>query len=317
MSSKHVVFTSLGALLIATSALFASNAASAATQPLSNPGFIAHFDLAEGQNAENLTVLRDDDVDVTLALAHQVAQVTPSGAVRIIATMPMPPDGGVNTPLLGAPITAGIIHAPDGTIYVAYSAGSAGFTGVWRLCGSQSPVRVSAFPATALLNGMALDAQNGMIYVADSALNLIWRVPVHGGAASVWATGSQLDEPNGLKVHNGAVWVTNTANGLVVRIPIQQNGSAGPIETKATFPPGQLDDFDFIGRGDSILAALDNPNEVVLLQPDGTQTVVLTGADGIDNPSAVIVRGHRVYVTSGAYFAGTDPNLLAATLSRV
>jgi hypothetical protein len=39
--------------------------------------------------------------------------------------------------------------------------------------------------------------------------------------------------------------------------------------------------------------------------------VVLTGADGLQNPTSLAVRGHTVYIASGAYFTNEDPNLLA------
>jgi hypothetical protein len=316
---RHVTRAGLGALVAATA--FGVSTAWGASPPVSNPRIVANFDVGADQHAENLTVLRDGNVDVTFSFSHQIAQVKPNGNYRIIATPPVPPDGGVNTPLGGKPITMGITHSADGTVYFAYDNGTT-TTGIWRLCGDQPPVLVGKLPAAeapeAALNGIALDEQNGMIYMADSALNVIWRVPARGGVATVWASGGALAAaaPNGIKVHNRAVWVTDTVTGTVVGIPIEQDGSAGPVKTVATFAPGQLDDFAFTGRGDSMLIALDAANEIVLLRPDGTKTVVLTGADGLDNPSAVVVAGNRVYVTSAAYFTGTDPNLLEAQLSR-
>jgi hypothetical protein len=45
-------------------------------------------------------------------------------------------------------------------------------------------------------------------------------------------------------------------------------------------------------------------------------TVALTSADGLDNPTSVAVRANTAYIASGAYFSGTDPNLLAAHIAH-
>jgi hypothetical protein len=75
------------------------------------------------------------------------------------------------------------------------------------------------------------------------------------------------------------------------------------------------DDLAFVGRGDTLIAALDQPNMVALVRPDGAHTIVLTGTDGLENPSAIAVRGRTVYVTDAAYSTHTDPNLLTARLT--
>ena len=115
------------------------------------------------------------------------------------------------------------------------------------------------------------------------------------------------------KVHDGAVWVTNTDQGTLLRIPIGPGGAAGPIQTVATGLPG-VDDFTFARNGD-ILAALNTPSELAVIQPDGTQTIVLTSADGLSNPTAVAVAGNTIYITSAAYITQNDPNLILARLT--
>jgi hypothetical protein len=42
---------------------------------------------------------------------------------------------------------------------------------------------------------------------------------------------------------------------------------------------------------------------------------VLTGADGLQNPTSLAVRGSTGYIASGAYFTNDDPNVLAARLT--
>ena len=49
--------------------------------------------------------------------------------------------------------------------------------------------------------------------------------------------------------------------------------------------------------------------------PQPTDPVVLTGADGLQNPTSLARRGDTVYIGNAAYFTGVDPNVLTARLS--
>lgn len=71
------------------------------------------------------------------------------------------------------------------------------------------PERITALPAAGLPNGLALDKRSGRLYVADSVLGTVWRVPTTGGAPTKWATAPELGAAgflgaNGIKIHNGA-----------------------------------------------------------------------------------------------------------------
>jgi sugar lactone lactonase YvrE len=161
-----------------------------------------------------------------------------------------------------------------------------------------------------------------VLYAADSALGTVWRVSLKSGGRTAWATGAALRPGtgpaasgfgvNGLRLHHDAVWVSNTDAGTLLRIPVRRDGSAGPIGTRAKGLAG-IDDFGFAERhGDTVLAALNTANQVALVRPNGTHTVVLTRDDGLSNPTSVAVRGRTAYVTSAAYFTQQDPNLLLA-----
>ena len=290
--------------------------ASAASAPLSDARIAVHFDLAVGQTPENIALAPGGAEDVTFAIARQVAEISAAGAIRILATLPLPADGGVNTPVLGLPATMGIVRAADGTLYFLYDTGTADLTGVWRLRPGRRPQRIAPLPANGLPNGLALGPQSQTLYVTDSVLGTIWSVPVTGGTPVAWSTAPQLAPAgslgaNGLKVHDGAVWVTNLGERTILRIPILQNGRAGNVGTEATGLPG-IDDFAFTGCGDQLLAALNPPSEVALVQPDGSHSIVLTMANGLDNPTSVALRGNTVYVMSAAYTTGDDPNMIIA-----
>ncbi|MFK0114633.1 SMP-30/gluconolactonase/LRE family protein [Streptomyces sp. NPDC090994] len=295
--------------------------AGAATPPLSRPHVVAHFDRPAGQAAESVVVEPDGSADVGLVLSRQIAHVSLDGRVEVLATMSLPADGGVNTPVVGTANVTGIERTSDGTLYFLYSAGDGGLTGLWKLPpGGGEPTRVAALPATSFANGLARDDRTGDFYVTDSTRGRVWRVPPHGGTATVWADGPALAPTgffgaNGVKVHDGAVWVSNTDRGTILRIPLTATGGAGRPRVEAS-GLDSVDDFAFTGRGDQLLAALNLPSEVVLVTPGRPARTVLDARDGLQNTTSVAVTGTTAYVTSGALTTGGDANLLTARLTR-
>ncbi|MCQ4212811.1 hypothetical protein [Streptomyces longispororuber] len=284
------------------------------------PRIAAHFDLARGQTPENIALRPDGTAVVTFAAARQVASVSPTGTTQILATLPAPADGGVHTPVLGFALTAGVVRAQDGTLYFLYASGSADLTGLWQLRPGGTPHRIAPLPADSLPNGLALNEPNDRLYIADSVKGRIYTVPTTGGTPTVWSDDPRLAPAgflgvNGLKIHDHALWATNLDHGTVLRIPFGPRAQAERPQVKATGLAG-IDDFAFTGRGNEILAALDGPNKVVRISPDGTSTVVLTEADGLQNPTSIAVRRGTAYIPSAAYTTATDPNLLVATARR-
>lgn len=319
MSKKRSKAAMPAAALTAVAvAMAAPTPAAALCAPLGHARIAVQFDLAKGQTPENIALAPGGTAYVTFAKARQVAAVSPSGQVQILATLPEPADAGVHTPALGFPLTTGIVRSHDGTLYFLYATGTADLTGVWRLRPGGRPQRIAALPSTGLPNGLALEARTGTLYVTDSTLGTIWRVPISGGTATVWSTDPALAHAgflgaNGLKIHNGAVWATNLDRGTILRIPIRPGGRAGTAEVTATGLTG-IDDFAFTGHGNRILAALDTANEVALVRPDGTHTIVLTAAQGLQGPTSIATRGDTAYIPSAAYLTAKYPNLLLAHL---
>lgn len=301
-----------------------SNAATitttAATAPAATSRIAVHFDLARGQMPENVTLGPDGTAYVTFAAARQVAAISPSGATRILATLPAPADGGAGTPVLGFALTTGIVRTGDGTLYFLYASGDAATTGLYRLRPGQEPRRIAALPAAGLPNGLVHDEPAKTFYLTDSVLGTITTVPMNGGRAQVWSSAPELASTgflgaNGIKLRHGAIWATNLDQGTLLRIPIKR-GRPGPVRVKATDLAG-IDDIAFAGTGDDqVIAALNGPNKVVLLDADGHAKTLLTSTAGLQNPTSVAVRGRTVYVLSAAYTTATDPNLVLTTLPR-
>jgi hypothetical protein len=292
----------------------------ASSPPVVSARTLVLFNIANGQLPENMAPAPHKSLIVSLNGDDQILHVSASGKVKILASLPQSPTKGVNTPVVHTSFQAGIVRAPNGTIYVLYSTGEAALTGIWQLNpGSSTPKLIVPLPATSLGNGLALDAKTKTLYVADST-GTIWSAPEGGGTATVWASGPQFQPvhflgANGLKIHNGSVWVSSTDGQDILQIPIESDGSAGPITTAVGGVP-TIDDFNFVGKGNEIIAALDKDNEVVLVRPGGAPSTVLDASDGLEGPTSVVVDGSTIYVASGAYNTGVNPNILVAKLGH-
>jgi sugar lactone lactonase YvrE len=301
-----IAVSGLGAasLAIATSA-------AAVTAPLSDARVVAHFDVTIQLQPENITLEPNGTADLTFNRSREVGRVGTNGSLTILATLP--------APTTGTAMTTGIVRTTDGTLYVGYKAGTQ--SGIWRISpDGRTVAQFIAMPNVGWLNGIALDPSQDALYVTDSTNGEVWKVSLKTRTASVWAQGTALQPltssgkgANGIKVHNGAVWVSNTSQDTLMRIPVEAHGAAGTLTTVAQGVTG-IDDFAFTGQGDTVLAAQNSISQASIIYPDGTHQTVLTAADGLSNPTSVAVRGSTVYVTSGAYSTGVDPNLLLAKL---
>jgi sugar lactone lactonase YvrE len=165
---------------------------------------------------------------------------------------------------------------------------------------------------------MALDERTGRLYIADSTRGVVWRAPITGGTPTVWASGTAYEPTsllgvNGVKLHNGAVWVSNSDQAALLRVPVKPDGSAAAAQTRATGLPF-LDDFEFVGRTDDVIGAMDVANEVALIHPeDGSHSIILTGDDGLRGPTSVALRGNRLYVLSASFvLEHGKPNIVTA-----
>jgi hypothetical protein len=313
---RRLAVPALAALVLVTTE---SAVADAATPPVRDPRILVHFDAGAGETPEGIALEPDGSADISLARAGTAVRVRRDGRVELLGRLPR--TGACPGAGIGVPTSAGIARAGDGTVYLANCSGNAD-GGVWRLRRGHAPVQIARLPNNSFPNGMALDDRDRNLYLADSLLGVVWKVPAIGGTPTVWASGPALEPTfsfgaNGLAVHHNAVWVSNTEQGTIVRIPIRRDGAAGPIRTAATGLPG-VDNFTFLGEDDTIVAALVISSQVVLIRPGASPRVVLTAADGLSLPTHVQVRRNTLYVSSfGDFTSGqADANLLVAHIDR-
>lgn len=291
---------------------------------VSDASVLAHFDLAGGQLPENIVEAADGGVLMTFAASRQIAHVSPEGDTAVIATLPASSDSSAETPVLGFPLVTGLVRDDD-VIYTLLATGAPDTTGVWKIDNGASsgksgaPEMIAALPSTGLPNGLALDAASNTLFVADSVTGTIFAVPTAGGDAEVWSDDTALRTTgflgvNGLKLRDGAIYASNLDLGTLLRIPLNSDGSAGDIETVASDLVG-IDDFDFTGNGDEIVATIDPDSTVVLVQENGTHEIILSAEDGLSNPTSALVADGKLYIPSAAYVTQEDPNLLVADIA--
>jgi hypothetical protein len=273
---------------------------------------VASFDRSAGQTPENLAIEADGEVVVSLSLASEVVDVTPNGNESFVM---LPTSDG-----LTVGIVADLAHGGDLDVGVESSVASD--AGIWRVPLSAfrnpntQPYRIAALPTSSFPNGMAFDA-HGNLYIADSTLGAIWRLAPGSSTPAVWSSsplfaptgasfgGLALPGANGLKVHSGVVYISNTSTSEILAVPILQDGAAGPVSV--LYRIDEPDDFAIAPDG-SMFVAENVPDQFVRVSPSGRVTTILTGADGISNPSAALfspVHGHShdLYITNSAYFS--------------
>jgi hypothetical protein len=306
----------LAALAIASIGLAVP--ADAAPSPIGSTSVLATLALNYGQLPENIALASDGSVDVNFNGANELANISPTGTITPLGSLPTVPGGGTGTPLLKMPFSAGLVNN-NGALYSVFSTGLASLNGVYLTLPDGTTSRIAPLPAGSLANGIAENFTTGTLYVTDSALGKVWTVSAGGGTPTTWASGPLLAGvkgfgANGLKLHDGALYVSNTSQGTLLRIPVLKDGKAGPITVVAKGLPS-IDDFAFIPGTNNVIAALNFANEVAYVKANGTHTILLTVANGLENPSAVAISHSTVYITNADYYTLKGPSVWEAPLN--
>jgi sugar lactone lactonase YvrE len=275
------------------------------------------FNPAAFEAPESVQFDRHGNAYVSLALTGEVRKIAPDGTQTTLAFLPIRPDVQPCGNSFGLPIMGSVALDHQGNVYASVNSCDPAQLGVWKVTPSGAASLVAGLPQGAAPNGIAY--HDGWLYVADTLLGQVWRIHSDGaGAAEVWSNDSLLTPlflplipgPNGLQVFRGEVYVAVSDRAHVVAIPIREDGSAGAARVHAAGIG--LDDFAFDIKG-NLYGTTDPSNTLVRVSPDGTQTVLLTAADGLDGPASAtfgVGKDNKgLYVTNAAFpfFPGPNP----------
>jgi sugar lactone lactonase YvrE len=201
--------------------------------------------------------------------------------------------------------------------------------GVYRLAGDGGRERLPGSENIILSNGLALDRQ-GDLYVSDSVLGAVWRIP-RGGEAEAenwlqheWLAGcDDIPGANGVAFWKDSLYVANTGLGLLVRVPILKDGTAGEPEIVAGDSDCDPENDELFGIDGialdvhgNVFALLVLQHKLVRIDPsDGSHTALLTDEDGLYNPASIAFgtgKGDRqnVFLTNFALLPPAPANSL-------
>ena len=196
---------------------------------------IVHFDLAKGQQPENIALEPDGSADVTFTVAAQVARVRPNGGVQILATFPA---GG---------FVSGIARAGNGTLYVNYFGNDQ--AGVWRIRPGRAPERIATLRRTASPTGSSSTAP-----ICTSPT----RPPARSGRSPAARQSNGCTRPSSSHRHPaGSASTASNCTSPPSGFPFRANNSCCAFRSSGTVHPARsrrratglgIDDFAFSGR---------------------------------------------------------------------
>jgi hypothetical protein len=277
----------LALLLTATVAGVLGGSAAAA-------GIVASFDPAAGEFPEGIAVDPQGMPYVSLAPLGEIRRL---GADGVWSTVHRFPPGTSGFGVLG------LAADRNGAVFAAVPSTDPAVHGVWELPVRGPARRLPGSERIVFPNGIALDS-HGTLYVTDSVLGAVWRIPPDGPAA-LWlqdetiagtgALNSLLGESpptplgaNGIAYRHGRLLVANTDRKQVVEIPVALDGGAGaPIVVHRFEGPLDFLDgiaVDIVGNAYLVVAGT---QLVRLDHRTGEATVVAGAEDGLRVPTSL------------------------------
>ena len=249
---------------------------------------VVDYDAVAGELPEGLTVDKRGDVFVSLSPLGQVRKISRDGSETTLAQV-VPPGSGNGV--------VGLAVDAPGNVYVAAATLDPTTSGVYKIARDGSFARLPGTGAIVFPNGVTLDKE-GNVYVTDTILGAVWRVPGAGGPAELWYQSALLAGSgvfgfgfplgaNGIAFRQNAIVVGNTEGARLVRIEIGPDGNAGAATVLAEgLALLGVDGIAFDVHG-NVWAAVIAQSKIVSVSPSGAVTTVLTAADGLDWASSI------------------------------
>ena len=249
---------------------------------------VVDYDAAAGELPEGVAVDKRGDVFVSLSPLGQVRKISRDGSETTLAQV-VPP--GTGNGVVGLAVDA------PGNVYVAAATLDPATSGVYKIARDGSFARLPGTGAIIFPNGVTLDKE-GNVYVTDTILGAVWRVPGAGGPAELWYQSALLAGSglfgfgfplgaNGIAFRQNAIVVGNTEGARLVRIEIEPDGNAGAATVLAEgLALLAVDGIAFDVHG-NVWAAVIAQSTIVRVSPSGAVTTVATAADGLDWASSI------------------------------
>lgn len=211
----------------------------------------------------------------TSRIRGELVSRAPDGAERVLFE---PPVGS----------TAGVTAVrPDGSLFMA-ATGAAGGRGLWRVEPDGQGRLLAATPPGSWPNGVSFGPSGpaGPVYLADSALGVIWVVdPVTGTLAEAFSgdelrarPGALAPGANGVQLFGDQLYVSNSDAATLVRFDVSDRGALENPTVVLSGVPG--DDFAFADDG-TVYLTTHIFDTVVRADPDGRRAVIAAGPEHV------------------------------------
>ena len=250
---------------------------------------VVDYDPAAGELPEGLAVDKRGNIFLSLAPLGEIRKIGRDGSESTLATIPLPPDT--------FPGVLGLAVDGRGNVIAAVSTADPAVTGVYKIKRDGSFSRLPGTEAIGFPNGVALD-RRGNIYVTDTAIGGVWRIPRRGGPAELWFQSPLLEGDgsagfglfigaNGIAFRRNALVVGNSEGARLLHIPINRDGTAGTATVLAEDPALYgADGIEFDEDG-NVWVAVIFQSTIVRVSRSGDIDTIATAADGLDFPSSV------------------------------
>jgi sugar lactone lactonase YvrE len=252
-----------------------------------------------GTFVENLAILSDGSIAVSVHTSNAVERIDPNGQRSIFVTLPEPP--------------AGLVARQSGGFYVA--SGNPGMSPgrVWRVSADGKAEMAVEVEDALFLNGLT-PLNDEFLLTADSIRGCIYRLNIVTGKADIWLADQRLKKvtnfpfmpgANGIKVFEDEVYITNTEQALFLRVEIKADRSAGLVEITGNQLRG--DDLAFDVDGNAYLAT-HIENTIVRVSQNGERIAVAGPDQGM--PGSTAVAFGRTPADKGSLYVTTTGGLL-------